>query len=63
VDLSYRPDGIRVLRPFLGAVALHPGEAECEAAGVVRAFLDVIEGDLDLDPGAVELVLESGPAE
>ena len=32
---------------FVGTIALHAREAQGDAAGIVRAGLDVVEGDLD----------------
>src|SRR5436309_13527244 len=42
-----RLDRIRLGRRLVLAVALDAGEAEGHAAGVLRALLDVAEGDLD----------------
>src|SRR5207248_10043785 len=39
-------DRVRLLRPLVGAIALDAGEAQRQAAGVLRAFLQIIERDL-----------------
>ena len=52
VDRAHRVDGVRLLRPLVGTVGFDPGEAQRQAARVVRAHLQVVEGDLDDQLGA-----------
>src|SRR3954447_22009024 len=45
-DLPQGGDGVRVRRGLVRPIALDPGEPEREAAGILRARLEVVECDL-----------------
>src|SRR5260221_699044 len=47
MDAAHRVDGIGLLGPLVGPVALYAREAQGEPAGILRAFLEVVESDLD----------------
>ena len=52
IDRAHGIDRVGILRRFVGAVALDAGETQRKSAGIMRARLQIVEGDFDNQLGA-----------